>query len=29
MLPELMQGLGKGIINFEDGVKGIENQIEK
>ncbi|KAA6330855.1 Sec-independent protein translocase protein TatA [termite gut metagenome] len=27
-IPELMKGLGKGIKNFKEGVKGIENEIE-
>lgn len=26
-IPELMKGLGKGIRNFKDGVKGIEDDI--
>jgi sec-independent protein translocase protein TatA len=26
-IPELMKGLGKGIKNFKEGVKGIENDI--
>lgn len=28
-IPELMKGLGKGIKNFKEGVKGIEEDIEK
>lgn len=28
-IPELMQGLGKGIRNFKDGIKGIEDDIEE
>ncbi|KAA6322430.1 Sec-independent protein translocase protein TatA [termite gut metagenome] len=27
-IPELMKGLGKGIKNFKEGVRGIENEIE-
>lgn len=27
-IPELMKGLGKGIKNFKEGVKGIEDDIE-
>ena len=26
-IPELMKGLGKGIKNFKEGVKGIEDDI--
>ena len=26
-IPELMKGLGKGIRNFKDGIKGIEDDI--
>lgn len=26
-IPELMKGLGKGVKNFKDGVKGIEDEI--
>ena len=26
-IPELMKGLGKGIRNFKDGAKGIEDDI--
>ena len=26
-IPELMKGLGKGVRNFKDGVKGIEDDI--
>lgn len=25
-IPELMKGLGKGIKNFKDGTKGIDNE---
>ena len=27
-IPELMKGIGKGIRNFKDGVKGIEDDIK-
>jgi sec-independent protein translocase protein TatA len=27
-IPELMKGIGKGVRNFKDGVKGIENDID-
>ncbi len=27
-IPELMKGLGKGVKNFKDGVKGLENDIK-
>jgi sec-independent protein translocase protein TatA len=27
-IPELMKGLGKGIKNFKEGVKGVESDIE-
>lgn len=27
-IPELMKGIGKGVRNFKDGVKGIEDDIE-
>lgn len=27
-IPELMKGLGKGVKNFKDGIKGIEDEIE-
>ncbi|MDR2917155.1 MAG: twin-arginine translocase TatA/TatE family subunit [Tannerella sp.] len=27
-IPELMKGLGKGIKNFKEGVKGIEDDIK-
>jgi sec-independent protein translocase protein TatA len=27
-IPELMKGLGKGVKNFKEGVKGIENDIK-
>ncbi|MDR2791952.1 MAG: twin-arginine translocase TatA/TatE family subunit [Tannerellaceae bacterium] len=26
-IPELMKGIGKGVKNFKDGVKGIEEDI--
>ena len=26
-IPELMKGIGKGVRNFKDGVKGIEDDI--
>lgn len=26
-IPELMRGLGKGVKNFKDGVKGLEDDI--
>lgn len=26
-IPELMKGLGKGVRNFKDGVKGVEDEI--
>ena len=26
-IPELMKGLGKGVRNFKDGLKGVEDQI--
>ena len=26
-IPELMKGIGKGVKNFKDGVKGIEDDI--
>ena len=26
-IPELMKGLGKGIKNFKEGVKGVEDEI--
>lgn len=25
-IPELMQGLGKGVKNFKDGMNGVENK---
>lgn len=28
-IPELMKGLGKGVKSFKDGVKGIDDEIEK
>ena len=27
-IPELMRGLGKGVKNFKDGVKGLEDDIK-
>ncbi|MDR1676575.1 MAG: twin-arginine translocase TatA/TatE family subunit [Tannerella sp.] len=27
-IPELMKGIGKGVRNFKDGVKGIEEDIK-
>jgi sec-independent protein translocase protein TatA len=27
-IPELMKGLGKGVRNFKEGVKGIEDEIK-
>jgi len=27
-LPELMKGIGKGVKNFKDGVKGLEDDIK-
>lgn len=27
-IPELMKGIGKGVKNFKDGVKGIEDDIK-
>ncbi len=27
-IPELMKGLGKGVKNFKDGVKGLEDDIK-
>ncbi|MBR5298072.1 MAG: twin-arginine translocase TatA/TatE family subunit [Parabacteroides sp.] len=27
-IPELMKGIGKGVKNFKDGVKGIEEDIK-
>ena len=27
-IPELMRGIGKGVKNFKDGVKGIEDEIK-
>ena len=26
-IPELMKGIGKGVRNFKDGIKGIEDDI--
>ena len=28
-IPELMKGIGKGVKNFKDGVKGIEDEIKE
>ncbi len=28
-IPELMRGIGKGVKSFKDGVKGIEDEINK
>ena len=28
-IPELMKGLGKGVRNFKDGVKGIEDEVDE
>ncbi|GHU94881.1 hypothetical protein FACS1894156_3690 [Bacteroidia bacterium] len=27
-IPELMRGIGKGVRNFKDGVKGIEDDVK-
>ena len=27
-IPELMQGLGKGVKSFKDGMKGVEDEIK-
>ena len=27
-IPELMKGLGKGVKNFKEGVKGVEDEIK-
>ena len=27
-IPELMKGIGKGVKNFKDGVKGLEDEIK-
>ena len=27
-IPELMKGIGKGVENFKDGVKGLEDDIK-
>lgn len=27
-IPELMKGIGKGVRNFKEGVKGVEDQIK-
>jgi len=27
-IPELMKGLGKGVKNFKEGVKGIEEEVK-
>ena len=28
-VPELMKGLGKGVKNFKDGMKGIEDELSE
>ncbi len=28
-IPELMRGLGKGVRNFKDGMKEVEDEIDK
>ena len=28
-IPELMKGIGKGVKNFKDGVKGLEKYMEQ
>ena len=28
-LPEVMKSMGKGIVEFKKGIKGIENEVEK
>jgi len=28
-IPELMKGIGKGVKSFKDGVKGLEEDIQK
>jgi len=28
-IPELMRGLGKGVKSFKDGIKDVEDEIEK
>ena len=28
-IPELMKGIGKGVKNFKDGVKGLEDDTDK
>lgn len=28
-LPEVMKSMGKGIVEFKKGVKGIENEVEE
>ena len=28
-IPELMRGLGKGVKNFKDGMKEVENEVEE
>ena len=28
IIPELMKGIGKGVKNFKDGVKGLEDDIK-
>ena len=27
-IPELMKGLGKGVRNFKEGIKGVENDLD-
>ena len=29
MIPELMRGLGKGVKNFKDGMKEVENEVKE
>ena len=28
-IPDLMRGLGKGVKNFKDGMKEVENEVEE
>lgn len=28
-IPELMRGLGKGVKNFKDGMKEVENEVDE
>lgn len=28
-IPEFMKGMGKGVREFQDGVKGVKDQLEK